>query len=111
MQMVVSQAWTKDAGAHADAYIAKSRDMDTFLAAQPGFIGRTLVRGVEDPTHFTNLRVWRSIADYEAMVQIPVYADLIAGLTEHIDMDRYDGTYPREFMDVVIGGVPAGGAA
>ncbi len=102
MQIVVSQAWTIDAGAHADAYIAKSADMEAFLRAQPGFVSRSLIRGIDDPTHFTNLRVFATIADYEAMVQIPVYADLIGGLTEHVDMARYEGTYAREFMDVVL---------
>lgn len=102
MQIVVSQAWTIDADGHADAYIAKSEAMGAFLAAQPGFISRMLIRGVEDPTHFTNLRIYDAIASYEAMIQLPEYPGLIAGLTEHVDMSRYVDGYAREYMDVVL---------
>jgi hypothetical protein len=103
VQMVVSQAWTLDDGRHADAYIAKSRAMDAFLRGQPGFVSRMLVRGVDDRTHFTNLRVFTSIDDYLAMSRKPAYADLIASLSEHVDVARYVDGYPREFTDVVIG--------
>lgn len=105
MQLVMSQAWTKDAGASADAYVAASAAMDAFLAAQPGFVRRELVRGVEDPTHFVNLRWWASVDDYLAMTRLPEYPGLIEGLAAHLDLGKYEEHgYPREFLDVVLAG-------
>ena len=56
MYVVVSHAWTKDDGEHADAYVALSEEFARFFADHPGFRGRQLLRGVEDRTHFTNVR-------------------------------------------------------
>ncbi len=104
MQLVMSQAWTKDAEAAADGYLAASADMDRFLQVQPGFVRRELVRGVEDRTHFINLRWFESVDDYLAMTRLPAYPGLIEGLAQWLDLARYEEHgYPREFLDVVIG--------
>ena len=39
MIAVVSQAWTLDEGAEADAYIRLSAEFLTFMKQQPGFLG------------------------------------------------------------------------
>ena len=100
MIVVVSQAWTLDPNANADAYIEKSRQFHAFHRAQPGFIGRRLLRGTEDTTHFTNLRFFASVDDYQSMIKRPGYADHINSMGEHLK--AYD-SYPREFMEVVLG--------
>jgi heme-degrading monooxygenase HmoA len=99
MIAVVSQAWTLDDGKHAEEYIALSAEFLTLLRQQPGFRGRRLLRGVEDRTHFTNLRFFDSLADYEELIRRPGYADQIARMGEHLK--PYD-SYPREFMEVVL---------
>jgi heme-degrading monooxygenase HmoA len=106
MIAVVSQAWTLDAEEHADAYIAKSDAFTPFLETHPGFAGRRLLRGVEDRTHFTNLRFFKHLADYEELIHWDGYKERIMSLGEHLK--PYD-SYPREFMEVVLGGdvVPA----
>ncbi len=106
MQMVISHAYTKDAAA-ADAYIALSASFDGFLAEQDGFVSRTLVQLEDDPTHLINLRVFRSVDDYEAMTTIPAYRDHIAALSELVDVDRYADGYPRSYADVVVTTVDA----
>lgn len=104
MQLVMSQAWTLDAEGAADGYVAASAAMNDFLAEQPGFVRRELVRGVEDRTHFINLRWFESIDDYLAITQLPEYPGLITGLSEHLDLKKYEELgYPREFLDVVLG--------
>lgn len=101
MQAVVSHAWTFDAGFHAAEYRRKSEAFHPFLAAQPGFVARLLVQGVDDPTHMTNVRVFASVEHYLAMTEIPEYQHHIADLSTHVDPARYAGGYPREFADVV----------
>lgn len=103
MHVVVSQAWSKDDGAGADGYVAAYEDFLAFHEAQPGFRGRRLIRGVEDRTHFTNLRFFDSLADYEAMTQREGYQDHLMAMYEHLK--PYD-TYPREFMEVVVSDGP-----
>ena len=85
MILVLSHAWCLDAQDHAQQYIAIADEFGSFHTAQPGFRGRGLVRDVENPIHFINLRWWDSLADYEAMVQIPEYAEWIARLSEHVE--------------------------
>ena len=102
MIIVVSQAWTKDAGASADAYVEQSRVFLDFMKACPGFRARKLIRGVDDPTHFTNLRWFDDVAAYTAMTQHPDYQKQIAALTEHIDVSKYEGRPAREFMQIVL---------
>ena len=99
MQIVISHAWTWDE-AHADRYVELSDSFNAFLAAQPGFIARTLVRDVDDPTHLVNLRVFTSVADYETMTGIPEYQDHIAALSEHVDPAKYEGGYVRQYADI-----------
>ena len=99
MIAVVSQAWTLDDGPNADAYIRQSADFTAFLSTHPGFVGRRLLRGVEDRTHFTNMRFFRSIADYEDLIHWDGYRERILSLGEHLK--PYD-SYPREFMEVVL---------
>ena len=99
MIVVVSQAWSKDEHEHADGYIAASRAFLDFHLATPGFLGRRLIRGVEDRTHFTNLRFFDSVESYERMTQREGYMDYLGAMFEFLR--PYD-TYPREFMEVVI---------
>jgi len=101
MQVVVSHAWTFDAGEHAEAYRAKSDAFNPFLEARPGFVARLLVQGIDDPTHMMNIRVFESVEHYTAMTQIPSYADHIADLSLHVDPARYTDGYAREFTDLI----------
>jgi hypothetical protein len=101
MQVVVSQAWTYDDAEHACSYVEKSERFHGFLARQPGFVARLLLRGTEDPTHFTNVRVFASVQDYLAMTEIPEYQRHIDDLSEHVDASRYTAGYPRELTDIV----------
>lgn len=104
MQLVVSQAWTLDEAGAADGYIAASAAMSDFLAAQPGFVRRELVRGVEDRTHFLNLRWFETVEHYLAITKLPEYPGLIDSLAVHLDLGKYEEHgYPREFLDVVLG--------
>ena len=97
--VVVSQAWTLDAGAHAEAYLQLQREFLAFMRQHPGFRGRRLLRSLEDPTHFTHLRFFESIADYEALTRLPGYLDHIAAMGAHLK--RYQ-QQPREYMEVVL---------
>ena len=99
MIVVVSQAWSKDEHESADGYIAASRAFLDFHLATPGFRGRRLIRGVEDRTHFTNLRFFDSVESYERMTEREGYMDHIHAMFAFLK--PYD-TYPREFMEVVI---------
>jgi heme-degrading monooxygenase HmoA len=99
MIVVVSQAWTLDEAEHAEAYVRLSAEFLEFLQQQPGFCGRKLLRGVEDRTHFTNLRFFASLQDYEALIQRPGYAERINALGAHLK--PYE-SYPREFMEVIL---------
>ena len=102
MIIVVSQAWTKDAAASADAYVEQSRALSDFMQKQPGFRGRKLVRGLDEPTHFTNLRWFDSVDAYQAMTKHPDYAKQIDALSRHLDLSKYDGKNTREFMQIVL---------
>ena len=103
MHVVVSQAWSKDDGEAAAGYIAAYEDFLAFHEAQPGFLGRRLSRGVEDRTHFTNLRFFASLDDYEAMTQREGYQDHLMAMYEFLK--PYE-SYPREFMEVVVSDGP-----
>ena len=114
MILVVSQAWTKDgdgdaaaAEAHAQGYIALNGEFGRFFADHPGFRGRRLVRGVEDRTHFTHLRYFDSVADYEECTQKEGYEAHLYAMYEHLK--PYE-SYPREYLEVVLdepGNAPA----
>jgi hypothetical protein len=99
MIVVVSQAWSKDEHESADGYIAASHAFLDFHLAEPGFRGRRLIRGVEDRTHFTNLRFFDSVESYEAMTEREGYQDHIKAMYQFLR--PYD-SYPREYMEVVV---------
>ena len=103
MIAVVSQAWTLDEHAHADEYLRLAGDFLAFMRQHSGFKGRRLLRGVEDRTHFTNLRWFDSVAAYEELIKLPGYGDHIMAMGAHLK--PYD-TYPREFMEVVLNDEP-----
>ena len=103
MYVVVSQAWSKDEGDAADGYVAAYEEFLAFHEQQPGFLGRRLLRGTEDRTHFTNLRFFESLDDYEAMTQREGYQAHLEAMYEHL---RPYESYPREFMEVVVSDGP-----
>jgi hypothetical protein len=99
MVVVVSQAWTLDENEHANAYVELSRLFLEFMRQHPGFKGRKLIRGVEDRTHFTNMRFFDSIQSYEELIKFDGYGDHIMKMGAHLK--PYD-TYPREYMEIVL---------
>jgi hypothetical protein len=98
--VVVSQAWTLDADRHADAYIEGSRAFEAFLVRHSGYIGRRLLRSLADPCHFTNMRFFRDLADYHELITWDGYRERIMALGDHL---KPADTYPREYMEVVLG--------
>jgi quinol monooxygenase YgiN len=100
MQVVVSQAHALDAGAHADEYVRLSGEFTAFMRQHPGFLGRRLLRSIEDPTHFTHVRLFDSIASYEELTRLPGYHDRIAEMAAHVHQPA-SGT-PREYFETVI---------
>lgn len=99
MIVVVSQAWTKDADASADAYVELSGEYARFFDDHPGFRRRILVRSLEDRTHFTNLRFFDSVADYEECTRREGYVEHTQRMYEHLK--PYE-SYPREYLEVVL---------
>ena len=99
MQVVISHAYTASIAA-ADQYIAMSEAFNPWLEAQQGFVSRTLVRSHDDSTHLVNIRVWRSIADYEAIIEHEEYRNHIAALSTLVDPDRYRDGYARMYADI-----------
>ena len=100
MIVVVSQAWTKPGEEHAQGYIALNREFGRFFGDHPGFRGRRLVRGVEDPTHFTHLRYFDSVESYEECTRRGrATSSTRCAMYEHLR--PYD-SYPREYLEVVI---------
>ena len=97
--VVVSQAWTKPGEEHAQGYITLNREFGRFFGDHPGFRGRRLVRGIEDPTHFTHLRYFDSVESYEECTRKDGYVEHTVLMYEHLR--PYD-SYPREYLDVVI---------
>ncbi len=100
MDIVISHAYTWDAE-HTDAYIKKSAAFNDWLGHRPGFVSRQLVRDQEDPTHLLNLRLWRSVEDYEAIIHLPEYRSHIEDLSTHVDPARYEGGYVRLYGEIV----------
>lgn len=99
MIVVVSQAWTKDEGASADAYVELSGEYARFFDDHPGFRRRLLVRSLEDRTHFTNLRFFDSVEDYEECTRRDGYVEHTERMYEHLK--PYE-SYPREYLEVVL---------
>lgn len=99
MIVVVSQARTKPGEQHAQAYIALNGEFGRFFRDHPGFRGRRLVRGVEDPQHFTHLRFFDTVESYEACTGADGYVAHTEAMYEHLE--PYD-SYPREYLEVVL---------
>lgn len=105
MIAVVSQCWSLDGGDHAVAYEDRYQEFLDFHRQHAGFRGRQLLRGIDDPTHFTNLRFFDSVTAYEELIQIPGYAEHIAALSEHLDLTRI---LPKEYVELVVQDGPVG---
>lgn len=99
MIVVISQAWTKPGEEHAEAYVRLNEQFGRFFADHPGFRGRQLVRGAEDPTHFTHLRWFDRLESYEECTRRDGYVAHTEAMYEHLR--PYD-SYPREIVEVVI---------
>ena len=99
MIVVVSQAWTLDEDENADSYVELSRQFLPFLKQHPGFKGRKLIRGLEDRTHFTNLRFFDSIQSYEELIKFEGYGDHIMKMGAHLKPYTIN---PKEYMEVVF---------
>ncbi|MBD3926753.1 hypothetical protein IEZ26_19190 [Nocardioides cavernae] len=97
--VVVSQAWTREGEEHARVYIELSGEFGRFFRDHPGYRGRQLVRGVEDPTHFTHLRFFDSVDSYEECTRAAGYQDHLMAMYKHLR--PYD-SYPREYLEVVL---------
>ena len=102
--VVMSQAWTLDAGPHLDGYVAAYEAFLELHREQPGFRGRQLLHSTDEPCHLVNLRFFDRAADYDALIARPGYAEHIAALGEHLDLER---TPIKEMLDVVIDDGPA----
>lgn len=99
MIIVVSQAWALDDGFHADEYVRIYQSFLDFHRQHPGFKGRKLIRGLEDRTHFTNLRFFDSVECYEELIKFDGYGDFIMQMGEHL---KPYTTNPKEYMEVLI---------
>jgi hypothetical protein len=99
MIVVVSQAWTLDEDFHADEYIRLYTGFLNFHLQHKGFRGRKLIRGIEDRTHFTNLRFFDSVKDYEELIKFEGYGDHIMKIGEHL---KPYTTNPKEYMEVIL---------
>ena len=104
MIVVVSQAWTKEGEEHAQAYIRFAENYGRFFDDHPGFQRRVLVRGIEDRTHFTNLRFFDRVEDYEECTRREGYTDYVQSMVDHLK--PYE-TYPREYLEVILDTGPA----
>ena len=101
--MVISQTWLRAGEEHLEGYLALVDSFDNFLRSQPGFVKRQLVRSIEQPNHLIHLREFETVADYEAMTQVPEYRDQIAALSAHVDPSAYpEGAVAREYGEVVF---------
>lgn len=99
MIVVISQAWTKPGEEHAQGYVRLSEDFARFFRHHPGFRGRQLLRGTDDPTHFTHMRWFDRIESYEECTRAEGYVEHTVKMYEHLR--PYD-SYPREIVEVVL---------
>ena len=99
MIVVVSQAWTLDEGEHANEYIRLYTEFLDFHKQHKGFKSRKLIRGVEDRTHFTNLRFFDSVKCYEELIKFEGYGDHIMKLGDHLKPYTIN---PKEYMEVIL---------
>lgn len=107
MIAVVSQAWTADPDEAADGYLSGIEEFGAFHHDQPGFRGRILMRSQTDDTHFTNIRFFERVADYEAMIHRAGYADHINALAGHLR--AHEGAPGKDYVDVVVQDWPTSG--
>ena len=108
MIAVMSHAWTRDDGEAARDYQRGIEDFGDFHRQQPGFRGRVLVRSTSDPSHFTNIRFFDRVEDYEAMIHRPGYAERINALAE--SLRPHEGAPGKDYADVVVHDWPTAGA-
>lgn len=104
MIAVVSQAFTADAEGAAQGYLAGLEAFGEFHRQQPGFRGRMVIRSQSDDTHFTNIRFFDDVSDYEAMIKRDGYGDHIGGLAEHLR--PHEDAPGKDYVDVVIADWP-----
>ena len=98
MIAVVSHAWLLPGESHARAYQEISARFTVYHRGHPGFRGRRLLRGHDDPSHLINLRYFDSVADYERLVATADYPGWIAQLSEHVQ-----ALSPvKEYLEVVL---------
>ncbi|WP_300678085.1 antibiotic biosynthesis monooxygenase [Nocardioides sp.] len=102
MIVVASQAWSRPSEEHAQAYIALSGEFARFFEAHPGYRGRRLVRSTEDPWHFTHLRYFDTLADYEECTAAPGYVAHTEAMYAHLQPYDASRGYPREVLEVVL---------
>jgi len=105
MIAVYSQCWTLDPGAHAEAYERHYRGFLEFHRQHDGFRGRQLLRGIDDPCHFVNIRFFDDVTAYEELILLPGYATHIDRLSQHIDVTRVP---PKEYVQLVVNDGPVG---
>ena len=72
--------------------------------APSGAEGVRTMSGTPDTTHFTNIRFFEEVADYEAMIGREGYAQHINGLAEHLR--PHEDAPGKYFADVVISDWP-----
>lgn len=99
MIVVVSQAWTLNENEHADEYIRHYKNFLDFHRRHKGFKGRKLIRGIEDRTHFTNLRFFDSVESYEELIKFEGYGGHILKMGEHL---KPYAANPKEYMEVIL---------
>jgi hypothetical protein len=100
MIAVVSQAFTADSGAAARGYLSGLEAFGEFHEAQPGFRGRLVIRSLTDDTHFTNIRFFDEVSDYEAMIRREGYAEHINGLAQHLR--PHEDAPGKDYAEVVL---------
>lgn len=88
MIAVVSEAWLLEGAAHADAYRSITEAFTRLHRRQPGYRGRRLLFGVDDPCHVINVRFFERVEDYEELIVMDGYSDHIDALSAHLDLSR-----------------------
>ena len=102
MKAVISQTWLIGES-HVDDYLAISAALDDWLRAQPGAVGRTLIRSDDDPTHIIHVRTYESLEAYTDLMAAPEYQRHIDDLSAHVDPSRYPpGAAGRTYGDVLL---------
>ncbi|MFM7063431.1 MAG: hypothetical protein ACKO04_08055 [Actinomycetes bacterium] len=105
MIAIISHAWASDDGPAADAYANGVGEFLEFHLGQPGFRGRVVVRSTTDTAHFTNIRFFDSLEDYERMIHVDGYAERIEALGRHLRPHELAG---KDVVEVVHLDPPTG---